>query len=166
VANDGGSISRFAVNGIAPPLPEVTNKARAKRAVTTIKNQIYEGKLGDGIKTPFAEVVKEVFEPVAKLNRSYQTFEKHNIKTLLTFFNDYALSEISPLLVEKFKRDRLNRPVIGEKPRKPASVSRLLATLSGILSMACNNGLLTPNPCSKVKRLGTIEFRSKTNKAI
>src|SRR5687768_7721397 len=64
------------------PLPEATNKAQAKRAVTTIKDQIYEGKFGDGIKTSFAEFVKEVYEPVAKLKRSYHTCEKHNIKTV------------------------------------------------------------------------------------
>ncbi len=142
-------------------LPEATNQAQAKRAVIAIKNQIYEGKFGDGIKTPFAEFVKEVFEPVAKLKRSYHTFEKHNIKSLLVFFKDYALSEIRPLLVEKFKRDRLNTPVIGKKPRKPASVNRLLATLSGILSMACNNGLLIRNPCSKVKRLREDNARTR-----
>jgi integrase len=71
----------------------------------------------------------------------------------LDYFKDYALSEISPLLVEKFKRDRLNTPVIGEKPRKPASVNRLHAILSGVLRMACDNGLIASNPCSKVKRL-------------
>lgn len=153
----------FSLNGqrYRAPLPEATNKVQAKRAITTIKNQIYEGKFGDGIKTLFKDFVKEVYEPVAKLKRSYNTFEKHHIKIVLAYFKDYELSEISPLLVEKFKRELLNKPVLGNKPRKPASVNRLLAVLSGILTMACDNGLITKNPCSKVKRLREDNARTR-----
>jgi integrase len=93
--------------------------------------------------------------------RSYNTFEKHHIKTILAYFKDYDLSEISPLLVEKFKRELLNKPVIGNKPRKPASVNRLLAVLSGTMRMACDNGLITRNPCSKVKRLREDNARTR-----
>lgn len=142
-------------------LPEATNQAQAARAVTIIKNQIYEGKFGEGLKKPFVEFVEEVYRPAARLKRCYETFERHNIQTLVDFFKGYTLNEISPLLVEKFKRDRLNTPVIGKKPRKPASVNRHLAVLSGILRMACDNGLINRNPCSKVKRLREDNARTR-----
>jgi integrase len=105
--------------------------------------------------------VAEIYEPAAKLKRSYDS-EEHFIRTVLSYFGRYSLKDISPMLIERFKRERLATPVTANgKPRKPASVNRDIACLSRICTMAIDNGMLQKNPCSKVKRLRENNIRTR-----
>ncbi len=63
------------------------------------------------------------------------------------------MDEISPILVEKYKRDRRTSITYRATQRAPATVNRELALLSKIFSLAIDQGLAIENPCLKVKRL-------------
>jgi integrase len=142
-------------------IPEARNKAQAERAETTIKHELFERRFGDGISKNFAEFVWEVYEPWARAKRSYES-EMAFIKALVAHFKSFALADISPMTIERFKRERLATPIrAGNKPRKPASVNREMACLSRVCSMAVDNGLLQSNPCSKVKRLRENNMRTR-----
>src|SRR6185436_18002468 len=64
-----------------------------------------------------------------------------------------TFDQISPLLVEKFKKQRREPETRFKRERRPASVNRELAALSRIFSLAIDNGITDTNPCRKVKKL-------------
>jgi integrase len=76
-----------------------------------------------------------------------------NCKVLCQCFGGKSFIQISPLLVEKFKRERRDSVTRYGRQRRPASVNRELATLSRIFSLAIDNGILVSNPCRKVRKL-------------
>lgn len=143
-------------------IPEARNKAQAERAEARIKLDLFEQRFGDGISKNFAEFAADVYEPAAKSKRSYLIAERRHVRILIAYFKNYSLADISPMTIERFKRERLATPVRGgSKPRKPASVNRELAALSRICSMAVANEMLQANPCSKVKRLREDNIRTR-----
>lgn len=76
-----------------------------------------------------------------------------NCKVLCHYFGGKSFIQISPLLVEKFKRERRDSVIRYGRQRRPASVNRELATLSRIFSLAIDNGILVSNSCRKVRKL-------------
>jgi len=70
----------------------------------------------------------------------------------------FHLRDIKPMMIERFKRERLATPTKHDtperpKPRTPASANRDLACLSKILSMAFDNELIDSNPMRRVRLL-------------
>src|SRR5260370_41389811 len=63
-----------------------------------------------------------------------------------------ALDEISPILIEKYKRDRRATKTVRGTLRAPSTVNRELELLSKTFSLAIDLGLAIHNPCKKVKR--------------
>jgi integrase len=59
---------------------------------------------------------------------------------------------MSPLLIEKFKRDRRESITRREKVRSPASVNHELTLLSKIFNLAIDYKVTDTNPCTKVKK--------------
>jgi integrase len=62
------------------------------------------------------------------------------------------MDEISPILMEKYKRDRRVSKTVRGAERAPSTVNRELELLSKIFSLAIDQGLAIHNPCQKVKR--------------
>ncbi|MGA9769051.1 MAG: hypothetical protein WBV94_08425 [Blastocatellia bacterium] len=111
----------FQVRGVRyrRSIPEARNKAQAERAEARIRLEIFESKFGDGISMKLAEFVRREYEPFAKTKRNYRTSDKVHIATILAYFKEQSLSDISPMSVERFKRERLVVPARGIKPRNP-----------------------------------------------
>jgi integrase len=63
------------------------------------------------------------------------------------------LSEIDYQMIEEFKVERMQSITRHGRMRKPASVNRELAILSGIFRMAVDYDEITDNPCRKVQKL-------------
>ncbi len=72
---------------------------------------------------------------------------------LLPKFGDLNLDEITPVLIERFKRERRSSITRRGKPRAPASVNRELEVLSRIFTLAIEQDAVAVNPCRKVKKL-------------
>jgi|GEM_PF-3734550 len=62
------------------------------------------------------------------------------------------MDEISPILIEKYKRDRRASKIARGTDRAPSTVNRELELLSKMFSLAVDQGLAIQNPCRKVKR--------------
>ena len=133
-------------------LPEARTKAQAERAETKIKTMVYERKYGKvSASIPFAEFVHSVYLPWAKANkRSWGDDERH-AKVYCRHFGNKSLSEIDYQMIQEFKVERMKSITRHGRVRKPASVNRELAILSGIFRMAVDYDEITDNPCRKVQ---------------
>ncbi|MGI9067618.1 MAG: tyrosine-type recombinase/integrase [Pyrinomonadaceae bacterium] len=144
-------------NYVHQSVPGARTQAQAERAETKRREEIYEGKYDPGKKL-FSEFVDEIFLPWSTANkRSHREDEQRSV-TLKAFFGEKHLRDIKPMMIEKFKRERLATPTKHDteerpRPRTPASVNRDLACLSKILSMAFDNELIDSNPMRRVRLL-------------
>ena len=144
-------------NYVHESIPGARTQAQAERAESKRREEIYEGKYDPGKKL-FSEFVDEIFLPWSTANkRSYREDDQRSV-TLKAFFGEKHLRDIKPMMIEKFKRERLATPTKHDKedrprPRTPASVNRDLACLSKILSMAFDNELIDSNPMRRVRLL-------------
>lgn len=133
---------------------EARTQAQAERAEIAAKEEVYQGRYGLRKSPVFDDFVRRVYLPHAEQNkRSYGKSDAVYSPVLIRFFGDKRLAEITPLEIEKFKRLRRETPTIRGGPRAPASVNRELECLSRIFSFAVDNGLVSGNPCRKVKKL-------------
>jgi integrase len=144
-------------NYVHESIPGARTQAQAERAESKRREEIYEGKYDPGKKL-FSEFVDEIFLPWSTANkRSYREDDQRSV-TLKGFFGEKHLRDIKPMMIEKFKRERLATPTKHDteerpRPRTPASVNRDLACLSKILSMAFDNELIDSNPMRRVRLL-------------
>lgn len=135
-------------------IPEARNKARAQKAKAKIRLDVYEGRYENGSLRSFTEFVEQVYMPDAQANkRSFLSADAIHVKVILKQFGNWQLNEITPMLIERFKRERVATPVRGGRPRSAATVNRELQCLSKIFSTARDNGLVSENPCRRVKLL-------------
>jgi integrase len=135
-------------------IPEAQNKWQAEKAESKIKNEIYEGRYGKAMgEKLFCEFVEESYIPWAKANKRSWRIDMCRLKPLLAFFGKKRLCEISPFLIEKYKMQRRNTPVVSktkEKPRSIGAVNRELRLLSRVFKLAIANNEIRENPCQKV----------------
>jgi integrase len=73
----------------------------------------------------------------------------------LEFFRGKTFAQISPLLVEKYKKERRESVTCRGGKRAPATVNRELALLSRIFTLAMKHKLTATNPCAEVAILAT-----------
>lgn len=84
-----------------------------------------------------------------KLNcsKGWARKERVNLERLVRFFGDRRLQDITPMMIEQFKAERL-------KEVAPATVNKALACLKAMFNKASDWGLVDGNnPVSKVKLL-------------
>lgn len=132
-------------------------EAQAQRAESQLREAIYDRKYDPGKKL-FSEFVDENFLPWSRANKRSHREDQQRSVALKAFFGETNLRDIKPMMIEKFKWERLATPtkhdkVDRPKPRSPASVNRDLACLSKILSMAYDNELIDSNPMRRVRML-------------
>jgi hypothetical protein len=135
-------------------IPEARTEAEAKCAETKARQEVYEGRYGKPRgSTPFKQFVQEQYLPWARTNNRSVATAETMARMLIAYFGEKPLADITSLIVERFKRDRLAEKTQRDKERKPGSVNCELAYLSKILSLAVESGELAINPCARVKRL-------------
>ncbi|MCI0660640.1 MAG: site-specific integrase [Acidobacteria bacterium] len=137
-------------------IPEARTKAQAEQVETKVRLSIFEGKyckLHQNEVPTLKQFIKETFLPWSKANkRSYQS-DSWRSNVLIDWFDKKRLDEITPFLIEKFKKERREGKTRLGKERSPASVNREIELLSRILTMAVDNDLIETNPCRKVRKL-------------
>jgi site-specific recombinase XerD len=62
-----------------------------------------------------------------------------------------TFAQISPLLIEKYKKERRESELENGRTRKPSTINRELQILSKIFSLAIKYGVTDTNPCAEVR---------------
>ena len=125
-----------------------SSRKLAETVLEKRKVAIAEGRFLDikkELKIKFADFANEYLEIYAKPNiRSWKS-DLHNFNCIKSFFGELCLQEITPLLIEKFKIERV-------KKVKPATVNRALARLKSMFNRAIDWGKFNgANPVKSVK---------------
>ena len=146
----------FRVRGVRyrGALPEAHTKWEAEQAESKIKQEIFEGRFGqlDLGSEKLADFIEKVFLPWAKANKRSWKHDEFRCQTIREYFGGKTFREISPLLIEKFKRERRESTTSRSTVRSPASVNHELNVLSKIFNLAIDFGVTDTNPCRKVKK--------------
>lgn len=97
----------------------------------------------------FAEVASEYLEVYSQQNKRPRTFQRDQIlvKHLISYFGEYCLRDIKPMLIEHYRRERL------ASGRMPATVNREVACLKHIFSLSVRNRRASVNPAKSVRML-------------
>lgn len=147
-------------------IPEASSKWEAQEAEAIAKQKVFLGtyrqpQLGT---QSFSEFVEQTYLPWARANKRTWRDDERIASVLADNFRGKTLREISPLAIEKLKRDRRNAMTKRGTPRAPSSVNSELSVLSGIFTLAVNCEQAASNPCTKVKafRLDNQQFRYLT----
>lgn len=138
-----------------PSLPEARTKAEAVEAENALLRRVFEGTYGAAVAGSrlFSEFVDIDYMPWAKTNkRTWQNDERHAL-ILKQAFTGKKLRDVSPLMIEKLKRELASQTTKFGTSRAPASVNLVLATGSGIFTLACDTDQASKNPFRKVKKL-------------
>jgi len=142
-------------------IPEAQNKQQALKVEAQVRQSIYEGRYGrDNRNTLFSAFVEEVFKPYCRANRKKWKEDEQKCKVFCDFFSQRTFQQISPMLLEKFKKLRRETPT-NRGVRKASTVNQDLAVLNRIFTLAIENGYTNDNPLSKVKRLLQGEQRER-----
>jgi len=146
----------FRVRGVRyrGAIPEARTKWEAEQAETKIKQEIFENRFGqvDLGSEKLAAFIEKVFLPWSKTNKRSWRHDEFRTRTICDYFKGKVFREISPLLVEKFKRDRSKSITKRGTVRSPASVNHELVLLSKIFNLAIDYKVTDTNPCRKVKK--------------
>jgi integrase len=97
--------------------------------------------------------VKEEYPPWSKINKRSWKSDVGHVDVLIREFGEMDLDEITPIQIERFKRERQATITRRGKDRAPASVNRELEVLSRIFTLAIEQDVVEVNPCRKVKKL-------------
>jgi integrase len=147
---------RFSVRGARyrGAIPEARTKWEAEQAESKLRQDIYEGRFGlvrSGT-MKLNDFIDEIYLPWAKANKRSWKGDSHYGTVLKEYFEGKTLSEVTPLLIEKFKHQRIKTPTKHGTTRALASVNREFEMLSRMFNLAIDFGKAESNPCSRVKK--------------
>lgn len=131
-------------------IPEARTKRQAEQAERVLRDEIFNKRFGIGGDQLFKDFVEKSFIPHAKANHKGFETELSKINKLTDYFGAQRLHEITPELIEQFKRRIKDETTIRGTKRAPASVDRILAVLSGVFALAVRFGELKDNPVRRV----------------
>ncbi len=135
-------------------IAEAHTKREAEQAETLIRNSVFEGtycKEEPGTQL-FSDFVEQVYIPWAKVNKKSWRNDVDRGRVLREYFAGKAFRDISPLLIEKYKHDRLKTKTKRGGMRHPNTINKELQLLSKIFNIAIDNGLAEVNPCRRVRK--------------
>jgi integrase len=135
-------------------ISEARTKQQAEQAESKIKQEIFEGRFGqlDLGSEKLADFIEKIFVPWSKANKRSWKHDEFRARTIREYFGGKTFREISPLLVEQFKRDRRESITARQTVRSLASVNLELHLLSKIFNLAIDYKVTDTNPCTKVKK--------------
>jgi integrase len=135
-------------------IPEARTKAEAEQAEVKTKNKVYERKFGKiSASRNFEEFVNSTYLPWARANKRSSGDDEFHAKVFFCHFGRKSLAEIDQQMIEDFKVKRMKSITRRGGLRRPASVNRELAILSGIFRMAVDYDEVGQNPCRRVDSL-------------
>jgi integrase len=96
-------------------------------------------------KIKFVEFADMYVDTYAKSNKRSWRTDKYYLRGMKMFFSNFSLTEITPLEIEKYKKNRLNQGV------RPSTINRCLAILRKMFNVAIDWGYLHENQAPKIK---------------
>lgn len=126
------------------PSKRQAEDALAKRKVQIVEKRYFD--IRDRDKLTFDDFAKDYLELHSRLNKKARVAKRDEglIKNLSTDFAGKYLSEITPLMIERYKERR-------SRERMPATVNRELACLKNMFNKAIAWDKYWDNPVRKVK---------------
>jgi len=125
------------------------SKTVAKEVLARKKAEAAEGRYRAPVKkqSPFFEDMAAEYLQYYQANRRPKSFERHQMafKALKPFFAGHRLADISPFLIEKYKRLRK------DANRSEVTINRELAFLKNMFTMAIKWGNASENPMKQVR---------------
>ena len=132
------------------PSKKLAETVLQKRQVEIAENKFLDVKKEEKIK--FKDFAHVYLENHCKVNNKawatadWTYLNPANKKSLVAYFGDKFLHEISPLMIEQYKRER-------KETVKSSTVNRALVILSSMLNRAIDWGKAKNNPMQRVKLL-------------
>ncbi len=148
----------FCIRGVRyrEAIPEARTKYEAEKAETRVRNSIYEGRYGrPSGGHDFLKFAEGVYLPWSKENKRSWYDDELFVKLIREnkLFRGKTFAQISPLLIEKFKKERREGITKKEEKRSPATVNRELEILSSMFTQAIKRKVTDTNPCLEVQKL-------------
>ena len=146
----------FCIRGVRyrGAVPEARTKFEAEQAETKIKLSVFEGRYGKQVgEKGLVEFINDVYLPWARQNKRSWKHDNFRARMIADWFKGKTFAQVSPLLIEKFKKERRESVTKRGSLRSAASVNRELELLSKIFNLAIDYGVADFNPCSKVRKL-------------
>jgi integrase len=146
----------FMIKGVRyrEAIPEARVKWQAQQAEAQARRDVFQGKYGKPTgERQLAEFVKNEYLAWSKDNKLSWRSDESYIKAICDFFGKKCFREITPMLIEKYKKSRREADTVRGHGRSAASVNKELQCLSRMFNMAIDSGLTDTNPCRKVKQL-------------
>ena len=144
-------------------IPEARTKFQAEQAETKARDQVFQGTYGSsqlGTES-LSQFVSETYLPWAKANKRTWRNDEIIANQWTEIFRGKALRDVSPLAIEKWKRDRAQSITRRGTTRSPASVNMELAVLSRVFALAVELEQAASNPCRKVRKLRVDNQRNR-----
>jgi integrase len=148
----------FTIRGVRyrASIPEARTKYEAEQAEIEAKKEVFEGKYGRpsggrGV----VDFVERVYKPWARDNKRSWKNEEYCLPTITEWFGGKTFAQVSPLLLEKFKKHLRESNTNKGTKFSPRYVNYFLESLFRIFSLAVEHKEISSddNPCRKVKKL-------------
>src|SRR3972149_2527256 len=124
----------------------ITGKKHAKKLLAIRKTEILQGKFNapkPKVIPTFSEFARDYLE-FAKGNKKSWDRDMYALRSLEPFFGNYKLTDISPILIEKYKLER--KQVVSN-----STVNKELSIMRRMFNVAISWDKCKSNPVSKVK---------------
>jgi integrase len=144
-------------------IPDARTKHHAEQAEIKARDDAFNNRLGlvQLGSQLLSEFVKETYLPWAKANKRSWRTDDYMANQWAERFRGKTLREVSPLAIEKHKRELAQSITKRGTIRSAASVNMELAVLSRIFSLAIDLEEAAINPCRKVKKLRVDNQRNR-----
>lgn len=144
-------------------VPEATNKREAEKAEAVLKGELLQGRyrLAEGRKYPKLSKLIEVYLDYSRQNKTSYKTDEYTTSTFLAVIGDKNINEITPLVIERWKKYRKNckakttiKNGFKELDRlvSKSAINREMRSLSKMFSIAVDNDWLDYNPFFKVPK--------------
>jgi hypothetical protein len=128
----------FMIEGIRyrQSVPEARNKAQAEQAETQAKHEVFQGRYGRPTGAHcLAQFAKDIYLPWAKDTKLSWKSDASHVQVICDYFGKRSFREITPMLVEKFKKERCQAATVRDGERSPSTVNKELQCLSKIFNL-------------------------------
>lgn len=148
----------FTIRGVRyrASIPEARTKYEAEQAEIAAKKAVFDGTYGRPAgERDFVDFVEKEYEPWARENKRSWRNESYCVPAVKEWFRGKTLAQISPLLIERYKRDLRESNTNRGTKFSPRYVNFHLQILFRVFSLAVERKEISAeaNPCKKVQML-------------